>query len=87
MAQEERPISGDATSIAAFTLLQTLIEKLAEHTVLNHQDVQEVVRKSIDVNLQLFQQDRGSLNREAAALLSLLMERIELGWPHHPISE
>ena len=87
MSEEKRPISPDAPGMAAFTLLQILIEYLAERGMLNHQDVQEIVRKSIDANLQLYQQDRGSINRQSAELLGLILRRVELGWPHHPVSE
>ena len=87
MSQEERPLSGEAVGIAAFTLLQALIEKLATQNIMSQQDVRDIVNQSIAANLHLFQQAHGRLNHDAADLLRQVLQRVESGWPHRPATE
>lgn len=79
----EKTISIEASEIASFSLIQTLLETLIKKQVLSHHDALSVVDQSIHLNEKALTTLSRTQNEGATILLEKLHERLELVHREH----
>jgi len=80
MSDGERPVTYESTSIAAFTVLSVLLEKLVQQRVLTQDDVRAVLDGSIRLNAEAVPTVSGRQNEDAIYLIQKFRESIEGEW-------